>query len=124
MGRTEIKCDCEAVHVRKVNKVKKELLDSERLSMIADFYKALSDDTRIKIVNVLENNELCVCDIAVVLNMTKSAISHQLKYLRELNIVSNRKVGKEVLYSLVDDHVRQIFNISCFHIGGCYHEEN
>lgn len=117
MGKVELQCDCEAVHTKKVNKAKQDLLAEQRLLLIADFYKALSDSTRIKIINLLENNDLCVCDIASILNMTKSAVSHQLKYLRELNIVNNKKIGKEVTYSLTDDHVRQIFNISCFHIG-------
>ena len=117
MGKVELQCDCEALHTKKVNKAKKDLLTENRLLSIADVYKALSDSTRIKIINLLEDNDLCVCDIASVLNMTKSAISHQLKYLKELNIVKNKKNGKEVTYSLTDDHVRQIFNISCFHIG-------
>ena len=83
---------------------------------MANFYKALADNTRLKIISILENNELGVSDMAVALNMTKSAVSHQLKYLKDLNIVFNKKKGKEVIYSLVDDHIRQIFNISCFHI--------
>ena len=111
------KCDCCAVHIKKVNKVKNALMSEKRLTDIADFYKALSDNTRIKIISVLENNELGVSDMAVVLNMTKSAISHQLKYLKDMKIVTNKKIGKEVIYSLTDDHVRQVFNISCFHIG-------
>ena len=117
MGKVELQCDCEVLHIKKVNKARKDLLTENRLLSIADVYKALSDSTRIKIINLLEDNDLCVCDIASVLNMTKSAVSHQLKYLKELNIVRNKKSGKEVTYSLTDDHVRQIFNISCFHIG-------
>lgn len=123
MGKVEMKCDCDPIHTRKVNKVKKELLDERRLNMIANFYKAMADSTRIKIINVLENNELCVCDIASILDMTKSAVSHQLKYLRDLDIIKNKKVGKEVLYTLTDDHVKQVFNISCFHIDSYYNEE-
>ena len=87
-----------------------------KLLLIADFYKALSDSTRIKIINVLEQEELCVCDIAVILNMTKSAVSHQLKNLREMNLIKSRKQGKEVLYSLADVHVKEVFDISLEHI--------
>ena len=116
MENKEIKCDCQALHIKKVKKAKDDVMNQKRLTSIAEVYKALSDDTRLKIINVLENNELCVNDMSVVLNMTKSAVSHQLKYLKDLNIVSNKKKGREVMYFLVDDHVRQIFNISCFHI--------
>ena len=112
----ELKCDCHPVHVKKVNKVKDTLMSEKRMIDIANFYKALSDTTRVKIISVLENHDLGVNDMAVVLNMTKSAVSHQLKYLKDMNIVTNKKNGKEVIYSLIDDHVRQLFNISCFHI--------
>ena len=117
MGKIGQKCDCEAVHIRKVNKIKNELMKEARLNQIADFYKALSDTTRIKIISVLENNDLGVSDIAVVIDTTKSVVSHQLKYLKEMNIVTSKKNGREVIYSLTDDHARQVFNMSCFHIG-------
>lgn len=120
MKRAEVMCDCEVVHQEKVDNAKKDILDKNHLKLIADFYKALADNTRIKIINILNNNELCVCDIAVVLNMTKSAVSHQLKYLREMNIVKNRKVGKEVFYTLADEHVKQILTISQKHMGECH----
>lgn len=116
MGRNELYCDCEVIHNDLVNKAMKEMLDEEKLLLIADFYKALSDSTRIKIVNLLENNELCVCDIAVILNMTKSAVSHQLKNLKEINLIKSRKQGKEVWYSLADNHVKEVFDISLEHI--------
>lgn len=120
MGKRELICDCEVVHEEKLNKAKESMLNEENLLLIADFYKALSDSTRIKIINALNENELCVCDIAVLLNMTKSAVSHQLRYLREMDIVKNRKVGKEVFYTLADEHVKQIFAISQKHMGECH----
>lgn len=120
MGKRELICDCEVVHEEKVIKAKESMLNEENLLLIADFYKALSDSTRIKIINILNENELCVCDIAVILNMTKSAVSHQLRYLRELDIVKNRKIGKEVFYTLADEHVKQIFAISQKHMGECH----
>ena len=114
---TKVKiCDCDVIHIDLVNKAKSKALDEEKLLLISDFYKALSDSTRIKIVDLLNGNELCVCDIAVILNMTKSAVSHQLKNLREMNLIKSRKQGKEVWYSLADDHVREVFEISLEHI--------
>lgn len=109
-------CDCEIIHGEKVDLAKKTMLDEEKLLVIADFYKALSDSTRVKIINVLEKNELCVCDISNILNMTKSAVSHQLKYLKEMNLIKSRKVGKEVWYTLADKHVKQVFDITLEHI--------
>lgn len=120
MKKAEIMCDCQVVHQEKVDSAKKSLLNENHLKLIANFYKALSDSTRIKIINLLNDNELCVCDIAVILNMTKSAVSHQLKYLREIDIVKNRKVGKEVFYTLADEHVKQIFTLSQKHMGECH----
>jgi len=116
MGKTELCCDCDIVHEALVSKAKQFMLEEDKLLLIADFYKALSDSTRIKIVNLLEQNELCVCDIAVLLNMTKSAVSHQLKNLREMNLIKCRKQGKEVWYSLADDHVKKVFDVSLEHI--------
>ena len=116
MGKNELICDCEVIHEEHVQNAKNNMLDEEKLLLIADFYKALSDSTRIKIINVLEQEELCVCDIAVILNMTKSAVSHQLKNLREMNLIKSRKQGKEVLYSLAYVHVKEVFDISLEHI--------
>ena len=77
------------------------------------------------IIYLLEDNELCVCDIAYILNMTKSAVSHQLKNLREMNLIKSRKVGKEVWYSLADDHVKEVFDVRLEHImEGCDDKEN
>lgn len=116
MGKRELVCDCEVIHEDIVNKVKKNLLNEEVLLMMADFYKAFSDSTRVKIIDAIYENELCVCDISVLLNMTKSAVSHQLKYLREMNLIKARKAGKEVYYSLADKHVKEVFEISKEHI--------
>ena len=92
------------------------MLDEETLLLISDLYKALSDSTRIKIINLLEKNELCVCDISVILNMTKSAVSHQLKNLREMNLINAKRKGKEIWYTLADDHVKEVFDISLEHV--------
>lgn len=111
-----LRCDCDQLHEDLVAKAKSKMLDDDTLMSIADFYQALSDNTRIKIINLLEKSELCVCDISYCLNMTKSAVSHQLKYLREMNLVKCHKVGKEVWYTLADSHVSDVFDISLNHI--------
>ena len=116
MGICENVCDCEVIHKDKVAVVKEAMLDDDTLLTLADFFKILSDSTRVKIVSILEANELCVCDICNVLNMTKSAVSHQLKNLREMNLVKCRKVGKEVWYALADDHVKKVFDVALEHI--------
>ncbi len=116
MGKNELMCDCDVIHENLVEVAKSKLLDDEKLLQIADFYKALSDSTRIKIINLLEKSELCVCDISVILNMTKSAVSHQLKNLREMNLVKCKRKGKEIWYTLADNHVKQVFDISLEHI--------
>lgn len=116
MGRKEMECDCDVIHNEVVENVRKKMIDDESLLDISDFYKALSDSTRLKIINALYEHEMCVCDISVLLNMTKSAISHQLKNLKELNLIKSRKQGKEVYYSLADKHVNIVFEITLEHI--------
>ena len=124
MGKSELICDCEIIHSDIVEHVKKEILNKETLLDIANFYKALSDSTRIKIINALDCHEMCVCDIAVLLNMTKSAVSHQLKYLKNMNIIKSRKQGKIVFYSLADEHVKEVFEISLEHVKEEQNEQN
>lgn len=123
MGKSEVECDCDIIHEDKVGEVKKKLLHEDILLEMADFYKALSDSTRIKILDVLYEGEFCVCDISVLINMTKSATSHQLKYLREMNLIKSRRQGKEVYYSLADRHVKEVFEISRQHIMERVYEE-
>ncbi len=101
-------CSCNIIHEDLVEKSKKDLLSDEILGEVADFFKVFSDKTRLKIVTVLLKEELCVCDIATVLNMSQSSISHQLRVLRQNKIVKNRKEGKVVYYSLDDEHINNI----------------
>lgn len=117
-------CDCEIIHHDVVNNVRKRILNEKILLLMADFYKALSDSTRMKIIDVLYEGELCVCDISSLINMTKSATSHQLKYLKDMNLIKSRKQGKEVFYSLADNHVIQVFEISKLHILEDRNEKN
>jgi len=90
--------------------------EEETFYDLADLFKVFGDSTRIKILWALDEAEMCVCDIATLLNMTQSAISHQLRVLKQANLVKNRKEGKIVYYSLDDDHVKQIFDQGLIHI--------
>ncbi len=94
----------------------KDLLKDEEIYRISDYFKIFGDSTRLKILWALNNNELCVGDLCKILNMTKSAISHQLQGLRAANLVKYRKVGKHVLYSLSDYHVRLIIETTREHL--------
>ena len=109
-------CDCEVIHEEVVNKVRDLLPPAKDFLDLANLYKTFSDPTRVKILWALHCHEMCVCDLAALLNMTKSAISHQLKTLRMGNIVKFQKQGKFVYYSLSDDHVKEIFENSFEHI--------
>ncbi len=112
----DLNCNCEVIHPELVDKVKDIMPDENELYDLSDFFKVFADGTRIKIMWALEESELCVCDLAVLLNMTKSAISHQLKSLRAANLVKYRKEGKVVFYSLKDDHVKEILEKGMEHI--------
>lgn len=114
--KNELFCDCEVIHGDIVEKVKKNIPPEDVLYDLSDFFKVLGDSTRIKILWALDESELCVCDLASLLNMTKSAISHQLSSLKQANLVKYRKEGKVVFYSLADDHVKEIYEKGMEHI--------
>jgi DNA-binding transcriptional ArsR family regulator len=116
MAKNEIVCDCDAIHAEAVEYVKKTMPDEEKLYDLSDFFKVLGDSTRVKIICALDCGEMCVCDLAVLLNMTKSAISHQLASLKQADLVKYRREGKNVYYSLADDHVKEIFEKGLEHI--------
>jgi len=98
------------------NRVLSEMPDEERLYDLAELFKVFGDTTRIRILYVLFEAEMCVCDIAEILNMTQSAISHQLRVLKQARLVRNRREGKQIYYSLADDHVRTIIGQGMDHI--------
>ena len=114
--KLSVDCDCEAIHEDVVNYVKSVAPSSEVFNQLASLYKAFSDTTRIKILWALHTHEMCVCDLAALLNMTKSAISHQLKTLRLGNLVKSDRQGKVVYYSLADEHVKFMFEQGFEHI--------
>ncbi|WP_286946482.1 ArsR/SmtB family transcription factor [Acetobacterium sp. UBA5834] len=110
------RCDCDVIHEEVVNKVREKMPQEETFYDLSDLFKAIGDSTRIKILWALDENELCVCDIAYLLNMTQSAISHQLRVLKQAELVKSRREGKIVFYSLADEHVKQIFDQGLIHI--------
>ena len=98
----------DVVHLDIVEEVKRKLPDDDIIYDLAELFKVFGDSTRIRILYVLFEAEVCVCDLAQALNMTQSAISHQLKILKQNKLVKNRREGKSIFYSLADDHVRSI----------------
>lgn len=111
-----IKCDEEVSNIELVNSVKNRLLPDDEIFDLAELFKVFGDSTRMKILNALMCQEMCVCDIAMITNSTPSAISHQLRVLKQAKLVKFRKDGKSVIYSLDDDHVREIFEKGREHI--------
>lgn len=109
-------CDFYQVHEKVVEAVNANMPDEDELYDLAELFKVFGDSTRIKILYVLSEAEMCVCDIAQILNMTQSAISHQLKILKQSRLVKNRREGKAVFYSLSDSHVKTIINQGMEHI--------
>lgn len=111
-----IKCEENNSNSEIVEFVKKQILQDEKIFDLAELFKVFGDSTRMKILNALMLKELCVCDIAVITNSTPSAISHQLRVLKQAKLVKYRKEGKSVFYSLADEHVKEIFEKGREHI--------
>lgn len=109
-------CDCDMIHEETVEATKARMQEDTEYLDLATLFKMFGDGTRVKILHALELHELCVCDLAALLGMTKSAISHQLKALRLSNLVKSRRDGQVVYYSLADDHVKYILDIGFDHI--------
>ncbi len=117
MEKAEVECcDVICVHEDMIQKVKKLLPEEEPIKELADFYKVFGDATRVKILCVLLESEMCVCDLAELLEMTQSAISHQLRVLKQMKLVKNRREGKTVYYSLADGHIQNIISQGMEHI--------
>lgn len=108
--------DENVIHQEDVDLVKNKMLDEDTYIDLAELFKVFGDSTRTKILSCLEIKELCVCDIALCLNMSMSAVSHQLRILKNAKLVKGRKIGKEVVYSLDDEHVSSIIECGLSHI--------
>lgn len=111
-----IRCEEENSNHEIVESVKRALLSDDEIFDLAELFKVFGDSTRMKIINALINSELCVCEIAEITNSTPSAISHQLRVLKQAKLVKYRKDGKSVFYSLDDEHVKEIFEKGREHI--------
>lgn len=127
MGRNEFICDCHAVNHEVVEQTLARMPEGTVLDRVAEFWKVMGDPTRCRMIFALQQHEMCVCDLANVLSMTKSSISHQLSKMRTSGVVKCRRSGKSVYYSLDDEHVSEIFSMTLAHIEhrkqGADHEE-
>ena len=112
----ENRCDCEPQNVELVNKARKKMREYGEISDLSDFFKVMGDSTRLQLLMALQLDEFCVSDLSYLLNMTRSAISHQLKALKVAKLIKSRKEGKIVYYSLDDDHVREVLEKSFEHV--------
>ncbi len=110
------RCEFICVHEDIVKQVNEKMPEEEKLFDLAEFFKIFGDTTRIRILYVLMCSEMCVCDLAQLLDMTQSAISHQLRILKQMDLVKNRREGKSVFYSLADGHIKTILSQGLEHI--------
>ena len=110
------KTDCTVIHQEVVDRVRDVMPNDDTLLDLADAFKLFSDSTRLKILYALMEAEMCVCDISVLLGMTKSSVSHQLRVLKQSNLVKYRKAGRVIYYSLADEHVRTICQMGMAHV--------
>ena len=109
-------CESTVIHYEVVDKVKKEMMPEDPVYDVSELFRVLGDSTRARIICALSVSEMCVCDIAALLNMTNSAISHQLRVLKQTRIVRSRRAGKIVYYRLADDHISQLFRVAFEHV--------
>lgn len=109
-------CQSTVINETKVKKIKKQMLQEDTILKLSETFGALSEPTRVKILHALSNSELCVCDISAILDMSISAVSHQLRVLRNMRLVKFRKDGKMVYYSLDDKHIGKLFKIAHEHV--------
>ncbi|SHJ55885.1 transcriptional regulator, ArsR family [Hathewaya proteolytica DSM 3090] len=116
MAKSEYTCDCTVIHQNVVDEVRDVMLTDYEYNRAAMFFKVLGEPTRFKIIWALSKREMCVCDIANLLNMTKSAVSHQLGSLRKADLVKFRRDGKTVYYSLADEHVEGMMHAGLEHV--------
>jgi len=108
--------DCTVIHQEVVDRDRETMPNDDLLLDLADTFKLFSDSTRLKILYALMEAEMCVCDISVLLGMSKSSVSHQLRVLKQSNLVKYRKAGRVIYYSLADDHVRTICRMGMEHV--------
>ena len=110
-------CDVRMVHLDRVAKARSEAIDDDALERLTRIYKVMGDPTRLKIIIALRGGEMCVCDIAAFLGMSESAVSHQLRRMRELAVVRSRREGQVLYYRIEDDHVKSLIAVGLDHVG-------
>jgi DNA-binding transcriptional ArsR family regulator len=110
------RCDCRVIHRTLVEKAERAELPADEVEDLCQTFKALGDVTRLRILYALEQNEMCVCDLAALLGITESAVSHQLRLLRTLRLVANRREGSILYYRLTDNHVGQLVRMALEHV--------
>ncbi|MFP4697400.1 MAG: ArsR/SmtB family transcription factor [Eubacteriales bacterium] len=113
-------CNCNILHEDILNKVKDVMPVDEKLFELAEFFKVFGDSTRIRILYALSVSEMCVCDLSALLGISQSAISHQLRILKQSRLVKYRREGKVVYYNLDDDHIKQVFDQGLDHVNESY----
>lgn len=111
------RCAGTCVHGPRIQQAMGRLINDSTAIQLAETFKALSDPTRVRIVSVLAGDELCVCDLAAALSMSQSAVSHQLRTLRDLRLVRWRREGRQIFYTLDDEHVADLFRRGLDHVG-------
>ncbi len=116
MPNQNFSCDCDVIHQDVLNDTKSKMLADDEYAQLAMLFKLFGDPTRVRILHALEQNEMCVCDLAVLLGVTKSAVSHQLKALKLANLVKSRREAQVIFYSLSDDHVKEIIDMGFDHL--------
>ena len=116
MAGQEDKCQCRLIHEDRVKIARESSLAEVENSKLAQLYKALGDKTRLKMLIALDQGEMCVCDLAAYLGVSESAVSHQLRLLRQLHLVTNRREGPILYYRLDDEHISQLINLALEHI--------
>ncbi len=118
-------CDCNCIHEDVVNAVRDNIAGPEELDAVSTLYRVFGDRTRLNILAALNCRRMCVCDLAVLMDMSKSAVSHQLRVLRENKLVIFEKQGRHSYYSLADNHVKDILDLTLHHVNniGCEHRE-
>lgn len=116
MNIKDYECEVVEVHEDKINELQKDMLPQETFNDVSALFKMFADPSRLKILSLLFKEELCVCDISCLLDMSQSAVSHQLSVLRSNRIIKFRKVGKNVYYTLDDQHIQMIYNAGLEHV--------
>jgi ArsR family transcriptional regulator, lead/cadmium/zinc/bismuth-responsive transcriptional repressor len=109
-------CMVRTIHINRIKQARRDSITESHLLRLSSIFKLLGDPTRLRIVTALQGGEMCVCDLAAYLNLTESAVSHQLRRLREFNLIKNRRQGQILFYSLDDNHIEDLLKTGFEHV--------